>query len=153
MCPPPFAQVQEQLKPKDHANQFAVQCAIPLHVRMQSTMSGLILADFNLAVGWSILQSAKFSCYMVSQVCAVGVWLGQDQPSTKLNLPTFLFTLVVANPPNFPAIWYLRINPRRMCRRVITVLVLCVRACLCVTNLHAAKSVYTAKWTYQLAVR
>ena len=49
----------EQLEPKDHTHQFASRCAIAF-VRVKHR-NDLILADFNLAVGWSIRQTAKFN--------------------------------------------------------------------------------------------
>ena len=54
-----YCQELEQLEPKDHTHQFASRCAIAF-VRVKHR-NDLILADFNLAVGWSIRQTAKFN--------------------------------------------------------------------------------------------
>ena len=54
-----FSLVQGQLKPKDIC--FAMRDRTT-HVRpIQSNTSDLILADFNLAVGWCIRQTDKFN--------------------------------------------------------------------------------------------
>jgi hypothetical protein len=52
------------LEPKDHTHQvYTSRCAIAFaHAKYRHD---LILADFNLAVGWSIRQTAKFSGYTV----------------------------------------------------------------------------------------
>jgi hypothetical protein len=47
------------LEPKEHTNQVTARCAITF-VSAKSR-NDLILADFNLAVGWSIHQTAKFN--------------------------------------------------------------------------------------------
>ncbi len=47
------------LEPKDHTHQVTVRCAITF-ARAKSR-NDLILADFNLAVGWSIRQTANFN--------------------------------------------------------------------------------------------
>ena len=44
------------------------------------------------------------------------------------------------------------INPRRM-RQSVTVFGLCECVCVSVMSLHAAKGIYTTRWTYRLALR
>jgi hypothetical protein len=51
------------LEPKDHTHQVIARCMITF-ARVKSR-NDLILADFNLAVGWSIHQTAKFSSYTI----------------------------------------------------------------------------------------
>jgi hypothetical protein len=47
------------LEPKDHTHQVTLRCAIAF--ANAKYRNDLILADFNLAIGWSIHQTAKFS--------------------------------------------------------------------------------------------
>jgi hypothetical protein len=59
------------LEPKDHTHQVTSRCAIAFaHAKYGNDLI-FNLAGFNLAVGWSIRQTAKFSGYTV--VCARGV--------------------------------------------------------------------------------
>jgi hypothetical protein len=51
------------LEPKDHTHQVTSRCAIAFARAKYG--NDLILADFNLAVGWSTYQTAKFSSYRV----------------------------------------------------------------------------------------
>jgi hypothetical protein len=48
------------LEPKDHTHQVTSRCAIAFVRAKYMYGDDLILADFNLAVGWSIRQTTKF---------------------------------------------------------------------------------------------
>ncbi len=70
-----------RLEPKDHTHQVTSWCVITF-TRWKSR-NDLILADFNLAVGWSIRQTTKFSSYKIESTRS---WNVEYSPWSKLKI-------------------------------------------------------------------
>jgi hypothetical protein len=67
------------LEPKDHTHQIISQCTIDFMITRAKYRKDLILTDFNLAVGWPIRYTAKFSGYTVYGMTDVGRGITKDR--------------------------------------------------------------------------